>query len=498
MFLKIADCTMQDQEDAAECSFENILCLNIRASSLPGSLGGLVSNLLVSPGLLLLHFLIAAAWYVRYGGNVPPLCASGGGNMFSHLRRMTWLDAQGTARFPSFSVWPMLLVFQATLDHGATLVLYSGDRGAVAGSFAIVISITTLCLILLRTWQMPAATTPAEPGLQPWIKFIFGSQYWDSRLSGDPTFVPRWALVFKDYNEAHRWFLAVEIVLMQALALLNAWRPQARSLCTTRTILVCVALLIYLVVLLWRRPFLAPLDLWHLVAVTLCQVAGLVLIVLALSHEPSEGWAGQGSAVLLVCSSALVALKGVFDASIWVLERLQERTQGKPPRRRWVLDNRRPATGSPPMRLRPQRRPPVSDLSFELDSEPSSSFPPQSSYSTCPPAFPSELAQLPSAGSRLYESSRGTRIRSGTSLAPLERELGLSPLTPRPSRFSSDVQPRTPRVRTGRETPPSRVRRAKSVAAPTGRRRRKRGTQSPMSPEEERSFNIPVARTEIV
>lgn len=140
----------------------------------------------------------------------------------------------------------------------------------------------------------------------------------ESRTPLVPGFTHRNSRFFRTYNAKNRAFLAVEIVLVAVCGFLSAMRASLR-MCSVSSILFVAVISAYLAVLLWRRPWVSPLEFWFALLLTVAQLASGILLCYGFfvaSYESSL-LAAQLSMLMQIVTSVKLLLDVALRVWLW-------------------------------------------------------------------------------------------------------------------------------------------------------------------------------------
>ncbi|KAJ9468976.1 hypothetical protein DIPPA_35634 [Diplonema papillatum] len=272
----------------------------------------MLGNIAVLTTAIVAHFVLACAHYLW-----KTQCGSSMG--FRH--------SLAVLRFPSFSLFPFMVLFQPIATPAFTLLYYVSslwDMLLSIGALGYLLMICTYLKWRIHDSRFPChlADNDATSKCDAWM---FGIQSWSSRGIDGNRFERRFSLMFKDFKFEYRWFTLVDLAVLTAIGAVAAIVPQDRTQCAVQAFVMVCAELGFVVIIIYFHPFLAPFDHWHTIAVAIAQVIGLLLALCAiLLEEPSGGWA-TGSRYFLLFSTLLVVIKSILDVFHFVYERCQHR-----------------------------------------------------------------------------------------------------------------------------------------------------------------------------
>eukprot|EP01062_Namystynia_karyoxenos_P079269 TRINITY_DN8324_c0_g1_i6.p1 TRINITY_DN8324_c0_g1~~TRINITY_DN8324_c0_g1_i6.p1 ORF type:complete len:1340 (+),score=121.92 TRINITY_DN8324_c0_g1_i6:78-4022(+) len=223
------------------------------------------------------------------------------------------VNAQAAFRFPSFPFIPYEYLAQGTALSAANCAFFP-SRGApgtqLLGIFTLFALASSLPLIWWRCLSgahLQATVTrdhwmsEREGSWGPWRRrayhLVYGRGVWASM---GVKYTERYGLLFESYGPGKEWWLIPEVGHLIVIALFAAWRPGDRFACDARNFLVTGMLLLYLMGLIYSRPFLSPLVLMLQAAVAGFNVLGTALIAAGLAAGDHPGLLRGGAATLVV------------------------------------------------------------------------------------------------------------------------------------------------------------------------------------------------------
>eukprot|EP01062_Namystynia_karyoxenos_P001328 TRINITY_DN10448_c0_g2_i2.p1 TRINITY_DN10448_c0_g2~~TRINITY_DN10448_c0_g2_i2.p1 ORF type:complete len:1096 (+),score=225.28 TRINITY_DN10448_c0_g2_i2:56-3289(+) len=247
-------------------------------------------------------------------------------------RRMSQVFA--TVRFPSFSVFPALFMYQNVLQPVVTVAVYHpelGQKFLAAGVGFPLLGIPYEIWKMTSDDHFQAELLPNEQSMGRFWDFVWGQSSWASTDKRD-TFERRYALMFQDYRSEFRRFLLADVLLVTVLSGLSAWDPQTVGQCTAQLVLIITAQAAFLVAVCTLKPYVARLDHWYTVVIYICQTVALILVLGAV-HSGHLPLLSASAVFLLICTVLMVA-KGVLDLYGFIRDRFGERCcAGLSPRR---------------------------------------------------------------------------------------------------------------------------------------------------------------------
>ena len=286
--------------------------LGFRIGGVPAA-GAVVGNLCLS--VVVMAVLTAMLYLFKtcgLGTNATP-------RKGQHTTTTTTIErSAGMMRYPSvLAPIPLLLLpgaFQSALD----IILY--PRGTLIVSligWSGLLFILCGMAFLWRSTPPPLATTvPVPPETGRVSRFFLGSKEWQA-YPERPLFVASHGVVFDIYNELPwvrgRYFL-LELAPIFPLAAIAIVRSTDPAVCATKCAGMALVIVIWTVVILRGRVFIAP-------AVTILMVAGNTLMLLGLmghsmtyarGHD-AQHWGIEGGMVLFAGSLMVSVGRAVYD-----------------------------------------------------------------------------------------------------------------------------------------------------------------------------------------
>eukprot|EP01062_Namystynia_karyoxenos_P065466 TRINITY_DN5908_c0_g2_i8.p1 TRINITY_DN5908_c0_g2~~TRINITY_DN5908_c0_g2_i8.p1 ORF type:complete len:1600 (+),score=114.41 TRINITY_DN5908_c0_g2_i8:63-4802(+) len=239
-----------------------------------------------------------------------------------------------TARFPSFSIFPALFMLQNVLEPALNLVFYDDSWGSKALAIGVIVLSSGLPLFIcgITAEEYFRATYVPDPQKQyasRWAIFLWGDHMWKSDTK---TFERRYALVFKDFKWKYRRFLLRELMVVAVLSVISAFVARSVWHCTIQILVAALTELMYVLSVIICRPFLAEFDHWFTVSITASQVGAIVLALFAM-HKREQRML-NANAGLLMGSTLLMMIKGIFDLYSFVRDRWSAHHDKKVQRRR--------------------------------------------------------------------------------------------------------------------------------------------------------------------
>eukprot|EP00755_Sulcionema_specki_P013020 Sspe_Gene.52879::Locus_29275_Transcript_1_1_Confidence_1.000_Length_4665::g.52879::m.52879 len=257
-------------------------------------------------------------------------------------------EAFGNMRAPSLMYIPTLFLMQGTSLSASNMAFFPSRAPgyvAVLGWVSLLLCIAfpvVLYFVLLRPTVFKAVAVPdprlsdevaamvnyrSKDVLHGWKRrmytLAFGEYVWVSK--GDaPFYVERNGLVFEQYRSGFHWFPIVELVNMLLLSAMASWHPKSHGACHTRNFIITLLALLFLILLLWLRPYMSTLDnvVARLLAAMMFLAVGTISVALALQGEPEgvvDGLFAVSGAMLLL-SALLLMAKGVYDIILYLLD----------------------------------------------------------------------------------------------------------------------------------------------------------------------------------
>eukprot|EP01062_Namystynia_karyoxenos_P033216 TRINITY_DN24421_c0_g3_i2.p1 TRINITY_DN24421_c0_g3~~TRINITY_DN24421_c0_g3_i2.p1 ORF type:complete len:1241 (+),score=135.13 TRINITY_DN24421_c0_g3_i2:81-3803(+) len=237
-------------------------------------------------------------------------------------------EAFATMRFPSFSLFPVLFMLQNILEPALNLIYYDPVTGHKMLALLMVVVMTCLpcCIAWITSRNHFQAQYKADLAMVNASRcpvFLWGDHKWISAPK-DLTFERRYALIFKDFREKHKRFLLADIAVVTVISAVSAFVAKNAVHCTVQILLASLVEVLYIAAVQKLKPFIADLDHWYTITLTLCQVAAILLALIAMHKDHDQGLQ-TASAGLLIFGTLLMLVKSVFDLYTFVRDRLAER-----------------------------------------------------------------------------------------------------------------------------------------------------------------------------
>eukprot|EP01064_Diplonema_japonicum_P010106 TRINITY_DN17461_c0_g1_i1.p1 TRINITY_DN17461_c0_g1~~TRINITY_DN17461_c0_g1_i1.p1 ORF type:complete len:1308 (+),score=167.87 TRINITY_DN17461_c0_g1_i1:42-3965(+) len=158
---------------------------------------------------------------------------------------------------------------------------------------------------------------------QSWMRWFFwGKKRWtvhDGFL--DESWQELHRLVYDGYARHAKEFLFKELIFTAALGMLEAYEPETYNQCRVKGIIVCCLLLLFLLVLVISRPYIAPYEnAFETVIVTVELVMACFIVVAIGMNHPTDHWSALWAGNLSIVSMNLILLKFVIDLVIFLYD----------------------------------------------------------------------------------------------------------------------------------------------------------------------------------
>ena len=283
---------------------ENPLKLTLTGFDSPGRAGAIAGNTILVAASLLTHFLIALM-ILAY-------------RKVMDRRNATLIMAMSRARFPSYSFLPAMLFFQTTIES-ATHVLKT-EPDVVRKLLPIGVMLTyCLGLIVIVAYAVKDSVfegtfekcdrPPSACGKL--IRIFAGKGDW--RSPNEDNFVWRYGLTYRDFWPHSHRFMLIEIGFSGGIGVINGIEMTKRSSCRVQLILLLALFLLYTFVLMWKRPY-------HAVANNICGIGGalaqscaILCILLHLSGNNPESFAGHLALGFIFTSLCFLIPKSLIE-----------------------------------------------------------------------------------------------------------------------------------------------------------------------------------------
>eukprot|EP01062_Namystynia_karyoxenos_P048552 TRINITY_DN37016_c0_g1_i1.p1 TRINITY_DN37016_c0_g1~~TRINITY_DN37016_c0_g1_i1.p1 ORF type:complete len:828 (+),score=147.47 TRINITY_DN37016_c0_g1_i1:59-2485(+) len=231
----------------------------------------------------------------------------------------SWDRSMAVARFPSFSVFPLLVLAQPLCTPALTL-LYNASE---VMWYDIVLSICTILFLFAAAYavwwvlrkERFAATLVRDVEIRGCKRWLLGDKHWTS-LHTDDNYERRYALLFRDFKVRTRWFLLVDLLVLFLISVISSWTPSTDTQCAGQAVLMAVVEISFIMVVIWLRPFIVRVDHFLAILVTCLQVIGLLFALSAIFGAPSIFQTLSRFALLV--ASCLIAFKALFDLAVWL------------------------------------------------------------------------------------------------------------------------------------------------------------------------------------
>ena len=244
-------------------------------------------------------------------------------------------------RFPSFSVFPFIVLFQPITTPAFTLLYYvhtaKGILAAAGGLFFLAGGVFWISRVLrpaLFNSHCELVTTTGKKG-KVW-RWLLGVAQWSSmHLTRCNHYERKYSLIFKDFSQRCRWFMLVDLTTLFIISAVGAILPKKTAECAVQAVVMTVVEVLFFIAIVKLDPFLARLDHFHLLSVTGCQIVGIIFALATLllddSNSAKESTA-MASRVFLLASTMLVLVKAIFDVAVFLKDRcMGEEEEEVPP-----------------------------------------------------------------------------------------------------------------------------------------------------------------------
>eukprot|EP01064_Diplonema_japonicum_P005794 TRINITY_DN1382_c3_g1_i1.p1 TRINITY_DN1382_c3_g1~~TRINITY_DN1382_c3_g1_i1.p1 ORF type:complete len:1670 (+),score=138.53 TRINITY_DN1382_c3_g1_i1:72-5081(+) len=285
---------------------ENPMQWELEGAKFPISAGSIAGNLFIIIASLALQFIatILFRWHRMSTG-----------------RGRNWKEAMAVARFPSFSVIPILVFYEKITESAYVMVFYGHPWEKPLGILVIVFFSD---FVLFGIWRLtrpssfPCDTYPMKRDYKI-LWFLWGDKVWDSVR--DRTFFRRWALVFKDFKFRYKRFLLYDIGLVHGLAFVHAFKAKNKNQCLAQIGIMEVLIVMYTVRVWMVKPHLAIFDTIFTFLGSVCQAIAVIFIFVAIWNDNPRGDEVSIAGVFLVISSLFVGAMAIVDILTWFYER---------------------------------------------------------------------------------------------------------------------------------------------------------------------------------
>eukprot|EP01062_Namystynia_karyoxenos_P065561 TRINITY_DN5925_c0_g1_i6.p1 TRINITY_DN5925_c0_g1~~TRINITY_DN5925_c0_g1_i6.p1 ORF type:complete len:1042 (+),score=224.08 TRINITY_DN5925_c0_g1_i6:721-3846(+) len=300
------------------------LVLNVSGDTrFPGRLGAVVGNTIVVCGISLAHFAAAGAIYCwkRYLKNA----------------HASLIGSFGLARFPSYSFFPGLFLFQSTLQNALTVLWYDPSHPAklvataaalcsCGGTTGVVLWCTADCNFRGVYYQEeldPRGTCIGRLYQRVYLYVMGPGDYWSPK---DRSFIWRYGLMFQDYREGFHRTMRFEVLFITALAAVDAFNADSVDLCRAQLLTTLVIYFIYTASMAYLCPFHGRMNSHAGVFFAACQTAVVACVsahMLGASPLDPGGTLLQAASVVLLVSVMLLSIKAIIDLLTVVIDNFE-------------------------------------------------------------------------------------------------------------------------------------------------------------------------------
>eukprot|EP01060_Flectonema_neradi_P008970 TRINITY_DN16421_c0_g1_i1.p1 TRINITY_DN16421_c0_g1~~TRINITY_DN16421_c0_g1_i1.p1 ORF type:complete len:643 (+),score=88.63 TRINITY_DN16421_c0_g1_i1:52-1980(+) len=266
----------------------------------------MLGNIATVSAILLFHLILVCVCYIYKKARSRPA---------------TFEKCLAIMRFPSFSIFPFLILFQPITTPAFTLLYHEHTLlDVVICSFAFVF-VGVAAYLMMRCIRDAVFCCTLEEDLfsKDWKKWCFGEYIWTSKNADANRYERRFALIFKDFTDQYKRFIMADIVVLFIISMVSGLIPTTKLQCAGQAIVMSLVEILFFLIVCRLQPFLAKLDHYHILAVTALQVGGL-LCALCTILELHEKFS-SASRVLFLASTALIILKSLLDIIVWLYER---------------------------------------------------------------------------------------------------------------------------------------------------------------------------------
>eukprot|EP01063_Lacrimia_lanifica_P028890 TRINITY_DN4301_c0_g1_i3.p1 TRINITY_DN4301_c0_g1~~TRINITY_DN4301_c0_g1_i3.p1 ORF type:complete len:1256 (+),score=100.89 TRINITY_DN4301_c0_g1_i3:72-3839(+) len=267
-----------------------------------------------------------------------------------------FVEGRAGMKAPGLFVVPLAFFLPGTSLIAARLVFFPKTTGAAAatlGGFALA---TTLVAPLLMYWyvirRVPVkAYTVKDPLLHPRpegmpvvatrggrlgkavlphgpkrriYQWAFGDVIWVS--AGRGYFCDTQGIIFDSYRPDHAYMLVYEMLTHVVFSFFAAWLPANNTECHTRNAIISLLSVWFAVTMYRAKPFLAPLDNFFGIALSMMQATAMVLMTVGIMADATRDAVlfHLAEMILLVCAGTIV-VKGLWDLCTRLLDIYWER-----------------------------------------------------------------------------------------------------------------------------------------------------------------------------
>eukprot|EP00760_Papus_ankaliazontas_P013687 PhM_4_TR15886/c3_g1_i1/m.16972 len=259
----------------------------------------------------------------------------------------TLYDGMAATHFPSFSLFPVLFVYQAGVSASLKVALYSNEeslRSLCSFMFFLYVFVFPSGVL----WLVLSPTTfhaqyEVDEGASVWTRLLSGRGYWvDARPGGDDTthahfevgrlegslrstaffspthYCARFGLFFDAFTGRCRWFVLADIATALSLGILTAVEPSTLGGCVRRQIVMTVVFVVFTAAVVVLRPYNAHWENIFFAVTGGLQAAACSLILVAQATDSVEGRAASAGVVIMFGVGMLFLVRSGFDVVVLV------------------------------------------------------------------------------------------------------------------------------------------------------------------------------------
>ncbi|KAJ9465012.1 hypothetical protein DIPPA_11024 [Diplonema papillatum] len=228
------------------------------------------------------------------------------------------LSAEGLLRFPSWSFFVLIFLYQGFSSCGFTLIFYPESTsdlvlGAVTISFVTAVPVMTFAVVTKLV--VPRCVYVTDLGTHRFPSFFIGRSEWVDSSPGRFV-VKRFGNLFQRFTPRCAVFATVETLLSLLLGLLSAVRVTTAAQCGHKRAAMLLLMVFYTGVLVAVTPARRPRDDLCEIATMLFSSVGLAGLALADYMAPDAAHrqtATEISDVFLEIASYILLIRGLID-----------------------------------------------------------------------------------------------------------------------------------------------------------------------------------------
>ncbi|KAJ9466480.1 hypothetical protein DIPPA_25784 [Diplonema papillatum] len=282
---------------------ENPLQLTLSLFDAPARGGALVGNTIVIYSFFALHALIVVTvYYCKRRSD----------------KTVTMLKCAAICRFPSYTFFPAIFFYQATLESGVNIFLHEPSAGGIMIALFCV-SVYNIALWIGVTYVLHPVNfsanfmhfSPARTHCERASRFALGAG--DYQSAKDRSYVWRFGLLFQDFWPHSSRYIHVEILFNTMLGILDGIEMRSKLMCKVHVSLVLGGYLVYLTYACYKRPNHAPLNNLVHIGTALAQTLAVICVLAHMFQSDQNSSAAQLALYFLYSSMFLLFIKSLLD-----------------------------------------------------------------------------------------------------------------------------------------------------------------------------------------